>query len=156
PIREAFCRCVTQLRRSPPDLLLLIDYPDFNLRLAKEAKRLAIPVVYFVSPQVWAWRKSRIRVIARRVDKMLVILPFEEALYRDAGVSVEFVGHPLLDIAPVPLDRRRAKASLGLDPDETVVGILPGSRHRELAAHLPTMLAAAELLAKRVGRFRCV
>src|SRR5207249_3730280 len=96
PIRAAFHRAAEELRRSPPDLLLLIDYPDFNLRLARKAKRCGVRVVYFISPQVWAWRKSRVRTIARNVAKMLVILPFEEVIYRRAGVPVEFVGHPLL------------------------------------------------------------
>jgi lipid-A-disaccharide synthase len=156
PIHKAYRDAVSQMQESRPHLLLLIDYPDFNLRLAKEGRRLGIPVVYFISPQVWAWRKSRIQVIAQRVDKMLVILPFEEALYREAGVPVEFVGHPLLDIAPMPVDPRQAKARIGVDPEERVVGLLPGSRRREIESHLPRMLASADLLRRKVGNLRCV
>lgn len=156
PIRAAFRRAVNELRDAPPDLLLLIDYPDFNLRLAGQAKRFGVPVVYFVSPQVWAWRKSRLQTIARSVEMMLVILPFEEAIYQKAGVPVRFVGHPLLDILPAPMDRKLARKGLGLDPDRRIVGILPGSRRRELEAHLPIMLESARILRERVGDFQCL
>src|SRR5213594_3211501 len=90
PLREAFHRAVAILKQEPPDLLVLIDYPDFNLRLARQARRWGVPILYFISPQVWAWRSSRVRLIARRVDRILVILPFEEEIYRRAGVPVEF------------------------------------------------------------------
>jgi len=156
PIRAAFRRAEAVLRDAPPDLLLLIDYPDFNLRLADRAKRLGVPVVYFISPQVWAWRKSRVQAIARSVEKMLVILPFEEAIYQQAGVPVQFVGHPLLDILPAPMDRTQARQALGLDPGRRIVGILPGSRRRELEAHLPTMLESARILRERIGDFQCL
>ncbi len=156
PIRAAFHRAVNELREVPPDLLLLIDYPDFNLRLARRARDRGIPVVYFISPQVWAWRKSRLQAIARNVTKMLVILPFEEDIYRKAGVPVQFVGHPLLDILPPPMEKSLARTALGLDPDRRIVGLLPGSRRRELEAHLPIMLESAKLLKERVGDFQCL
>ena len=129
-----------------PDLVLLIDYPDFNLRLARKARRNGVPVLYFISPQVWAWRKGRVGQIAGTVDRMLVILPFEEAIYRSAGVPVEFVGHPLLDLVRVERTRDQALRPLGLDPKRPVVALLPGSRGNELQAHLGEMLGAAVLL----------
>ncbi|HXU11218.1 MAG TPA: lipid-A-disaccharide synthase [Candidatus Binatia bacterium] len=131
-----------------PDLVLLIDYPDFNLRVAKHAHRAGIPVLYFISPQVWAWRKGRVGQIAGVVDRMLVILPFEEEIYRRAGVPVEFVGHPLLDIVRPELTRRQALAPLGLEPDRRTVALLPGSRRNELHALLPVLVEAARLLRK--------
>jgi lipid-A-disaccharide synthase len=129
-----------------PDLVLLIDYPDFNLRLARRSRRAGTPVLYFVSPQVWAWRKGRVRRIARCVDRMLVILPFEEEIYRRASVPVEFVGHPLLDLARPTLNRQQVLGPLGLDPLRPTVALLPGSRRNELRSHLPAMLGAVSLL----------
>ena len=126
-----------------PDLVLLIDYPDFNLRLATHARNARVPILYFVSPQVWAWRKGRVKQIARTVDRMLVILPFEEEIYRQAGVPVEFVGHPLLDLVHPVLTRDQALRPLGLDPGRPTVALLPGSRRNELRAHLGIMRAAA-------------
>ncbi len=141
-------RAARSVLRSPerPDLVLLIDYPDFNLRLAKRARAAGVPVLYFVSPQVWAWRKGRVRQIASVVDRMLVILPFEEEIYRRAGIPVEFVGHPLLDLALPSRSREQALRPLGLDPARRTVALLPGSRRNELAAHLPIMLRAARRL----------
>jgi lipid-A-disaccharide synthase len=141
--REARAILVSHER---PDLVLLIDYPDFNLRLAKKARRAGAPVLYFVSPQVWAWRKSRVRQIAAIVDRILVILPFEEDIYRRAGVSVEFVGHPLLDLVGPARTRDQALRPLGLDPKRPTVALLPGSRRNELRAHLAIMLAAGRRL----------
>jgi lipid-A-disaccharide synthase len=129
-----------------PDLAILIDYPDFNLRLARHARRAGVPVLYFISPQVWAWRKGRVRQIAAVVDRMLVILPFEEEIYRRAAVPVEFVGHPLLDLVRVERGREQALGPLGLDPRRPTVALLPGSRQNEVAALLPAMLGAARLL----------
>jgi len=134
-----------------PDLVLLIDYPDFNLRLARKAKEAGVPVLYFVSPQIWAWRKGRVRQIAAMVDRMLVILPFEVEIYRRAGVPVEFVGHPLLDLVQKAGTRDQALRPLGLDPKRPTIALLPGSRRNELRAHLGIMLGAARLLR---GEFR--
>jgi len=156
PIRAAFQRAALELAEGRPDLLLLIDYPDFNLRLAERARRRGVPVVYFISPQVWAWRRSRIRDIARNVRLMLVILPFEEAIYREAGVPVQFVGHPLLDILPPPMDALEARKALGLDPQRRILGLLPGSRVKELKTHLPIMLDCARLLRARIGDLQCL
>jgi lipid-A-disaccharide synthase len=134
------------LRAVRPALLICIDFPDFNLLLARTAHRLGIPVCYFISPQVWAWRRGRIRTIRRLVRKMLVLFPFEETLYRQAGVDVTFVGHPLLDgLAAVP-SQEACRASLGLPKGALVLGLLPGSRQAEIHRHLPLLLGAAKRL----------
>jgi lipid-A-disaccharide synthase len=129
-----------------PDLVVLIDYPDFNLRLAARARRAGIPVLYFVSPQIWAWRRGRVKQIARLVDLMLVILPFEEAIYREASVPVRFVGHPLLDVVRATPSTRQILRPLGLDERSPTIALLPGSRRNEIGRHLRPMLGAARLL----------
>jgi lipid-A-disaccharide synthase len=135
-IRKLFYETVDRMREAPPDVLVAIDYPGFNLRLAAKAKGMGVPVVYYISPQVWAWKKGRMRVIARTVEKMLVILPFEEALYRASGVPCVYVGHPLLDhIASVRIR--------GIYKGGLVVGLLPGSREQEIQRILPVMLETA-------------
>ena len=145
------------LRERRPNLLVLIDFPEFNLRLAKLAKKLAIPVLYYVSPQVWAWRRRRVRQIARWVDRMAVIFPFEVAFYERYGVNVTFVGHPLLDAVHVREPREAVLAGLGLDSRKSTVALLPGSRRREVAYHLPVMLDAARRLSRgREIQFLCL
>lgn len=134
------------LATEKPDVVVLIDFPDVNLGLARRAKRLGIPVVFFVSPQVWAWKKHRLRQIQRNVDRMLVIFPFEEAWYRERGVAATFVGHPLAEMAAPTLEREAFARLHGLDAGREWVGVLPGSRPGEIALNLPTMLAAAALL----------
>ena len=135
-----------RLKREPPRALVVIDFPEFNLRLARHARRAGVPVVYFIPPQLWAWRRGRIRQMARRVSGVLAVLPFEQELYERAGVPVQFVGHPLLDVLPLDLTRAEARRRLGLDPSESVVGILPGSRREEVSHLLPPMLTAATRL----------
>jgi lipid-A-disaccharide synthase len=145
------------LRERKPDLLVLIDFPEFNLRLARYAKHLGIPVLYYVSPQIWAWRKGRVRQIARWVDHMAVVFPFEAALYENHGVAVSFVGHPLLDTMRITANRDEVLGQLGLDPAKPTVALLPGSRRREVAYHLPVMAeAAARLRRERDIQFLCV
>lgn len=145
------------LRERKPNLLVLIDFPDFNLRLAKLAKGWRIPVLYYVSPQIWAWRRGRVRQIARWVDQMAVVFPFEAAFYEKHGVKATFVGHPLLEAVRVGEDRANTLKKLGLDPGKTTVALLPGSRRKEVAAHLPVMLAAAARLeSERDIQFVCV
>src|SRR3984885_12586311 len=134
------------LRAERPDIAILIDFPDVNLSLAAELRRLHIPVVYFVSPQLWAWKKWRIRGVRRNVNRMLVIFPFEEDFYRAHGVSAEFVGHPLADLDPPTVTRERFASENGLETSKFWVGLLPGSRTRELLANLPPMLETARLL----------
>jgi len=131
------------LRERRPDLLVLIDFPEFNLRLAKLAKRLKIPVLYYISPQVWAWRRGRIRQIAKWVDHMVVVFPFEVPLYQKQGVRVSFVGHPLLDIVRCGDSREAMLAQLALDVRKRTIAILPGSRQGEVSHHLPVLLDAA-------------
>jgi len=140
----------TFMAREKPALLIIIDYPDFNIPLAKAAKKMGIPVFYYISPQVWAWRKGRIKTIARIVDAMAVILPFEEELYRQADVPVKFVGHPLLDVVKTTLSKEEAKKTFGLRPDWTTIGLLPGSRKNEADVLLPEMLKAAQILKERM------
>ncbi|MGH7767355.1 MAG: lipid-A-disaccharide synthase [Candidatus Binatia bacterium] len=136
------------LREQRPSLLILIDFPDFNMRVARVAKRLRVPVLYYISPQVWAWRKGRIEQIARSVDRVAVVFPFEAPLYEKAGVKVDFVGHPLLDIARATQSREETLVRLGLNPSKRTIALLPGSRRREVAYHLPVMLEAAALLSR--------
>ena len=134
------------LRKERPDLAILIDFPDVNLSLAGQLRRLGIPVVYFVSPQLWAWKKYRLREVRRNVTRMLVIFPFEETFYRERGVAADFVGHPLADLDPPIISREVFASENNLDASKFWVGLLPGSRTRELLANLPTMLEAARLL----------
>jgi len=138
------------LDRERPDLVILIDFPDFNLRLAKMAHRRGIPILYYIGPQVWAWRPNRINLIARLVKKMIVLFPFEVPLYEAAGVDVEWVGHPLLDIVKPTLAKEKAFQQFGLDPKRRTVGLLPGSRTHEVERLLPPLLASAHLLQKEI------
>jgi lipid-A-disaccharide synthase len=146
-LRRVFDRVLSEVERRRPDVAVLVDYPDFNLRLARQLRRRGVRVVYYVSPQVWAWRRGRLDSIRKTVDLMLVIFPFEEALYRDAGVPVGFVGHPLVDLIQPPRDPAKLRASLGLDPAKPVVALLPGSRLKEIGHNLPPLLGAVKLLA---------
>ncbi|HBA87571.1 MAG TPA: lipid-A-disaccharide synthase [Geobacter sp.] len=139
-----------KLRNAPPDLLILIDYPDFNLRLAKLAKRQGVKVLYFISPQVWAWRSGRVTGIGRVVDMMAVLFPFEVPFYQKAGVPVTFVGHPLLDLVRPTMKKEEAVTSLGLDPQRRCVGLFPGSRKSEIKKLLPVVLESARLLKERM------
>jgi len=138
------------LDQEKPDLVILIDFPDFNLRVAKIAHRRGIPVLYYISPQVWAWRSKRTKLIARLVKKMIVLFPFEVPLYEAAGVDVEWVGHPLLDIVRPTLPWEVAFQQFGLDPKRRTIGLLPGSRKHEVERLLPPLLASAHLLQKEI------
>ena len=138
-----------RLLSDAPRLLILIDYPDFNLRLAKIAKRAGIKVLYFISPQVWAWRSGRVKGIGQVVDRMAVLFPFEVPFYQNAGIPVSFVGHPLLDMVAPALESTLAADALGLDPARRVVGLFPGSRKSVIKRMLPTVLESAALLKAR-------
>ena len=148
-IRRVFRGLKERLRSDPPDLLVCVDLPDFNLRLAKVARRAGVPVVYYVSPQVWAWRRGRVRGIGRVVDHMLVIFPFEAEVYEQAGIPVTYVGNPLVERIPAVPGKAEARAALGLDPEAPVVALLPGSRRSEVLRMGPILLEAAELLEER-------
>ncbi len=132
-----------------PDVAVLIDFPDIHLKLAEEFKRLGIPVIFFVSPQLWAWKKGRIKLVQRFVDRMLVIFPFEEGFYRERGVDAQYVGHPLADLALPTVSRAEFAKANGLNVTKAWVGLLPGSRAKEIRLNLPEMLVAAGELAQR-------
>jgi lipid-A-disaccharide synthase len=135
-----------------PDVAVLIDFPDIHLKLAEEFRRLGIPVIFFVSPQLWAWKKGRIKRVQRFVDRMLVIFPFEEPFYRERGVDALYVGHPLADLALPEVTREEFAAETGLNVRKRWIGLLPGSRAKEIRLNLPEMLAAARVLLEHEPR----
>ena len=143
-------RLIAHAEAEKPDVFVAIDSPDFNFHLAKAMRRLGVPVVYYISPQLWAWRPGRMKTMQRIADRVLVIFPFEEEIYRRADVPVEWVGHPLLDVSSEPRPRAEFLESLGLDPDKPLVAILPGSRINEVRAILPRLLDAAKIIHGRL------
>lgn len=157
-IRETFRKATGALERHNPDVLVLIDYPDFNLKLAREAKKHRIKVFYYVSPQVWAWRKGRVKKIAGLVDQMAVVLPFEEEIYRNSGLDCEFVGHPVFDeIQDIRIDKREIRKELGMEEDRPLLSLLPGSRPHELNRLLPVLLETAREFSQSFRNFQlCV
>lgn len=148
-IYRAFTALKRILTSNPPDLLILIDYPDFNLRLAKVAKSRGVKVLYYISPQVWAWRVGRVKKIARLVDHMAVVFPFEVPFYEKEGVPVTFVGHPLVDHVQPSMPPADALRTFGLDPARRTVGLFPGSRRSEIRHLFPIILGTAKLLRER-------
>lgn len=147
-IRAALRILGNELRSNPPDLLILVDYPDFNLLLAKQAKKAGIPIFYYISPQVWAWRSGRVGKIGLLVDAMAVILPFEQEFYRQRGVAVDYVGHPLLDSVKYTVAREDFCRLHQINPDHVLLGLLPGSRKKEIRSMLPVFLETAARLAR--------
>ncbi len=137
--------------QDPPDLLILIDLPDFNLLLAKKAKKLNIPVFYYIPPQVWAWRQGRTGIIRDRTDKVGVILPFEESFLKERGVDARYVGHPLLDSVRTTLSREEFYKKYNIAPGRCCIGLLPGSRKQEVRSLLPVFLEAAEIITEKKG-----
>ena len=151
---RAYRRTIHRLSVDPPDAIVLIDFPEFNLLIAKHAKRLGIPVIYYVSPQVWAWRTGRVKKIAKRVRKMLCLFEFEKKFYEDAGVDVTHVGHPLLDTMGDKLgviDPAAIRWGLGLAENQTVIGLLPGSRRKEVQYIYPILLKATAILRDEIS-----
>lgn len=148
-IRRAMATLAEFLERERPALLVPIDFPDFNLRLAAKARRAGVEVVYFVSPQIWAWRRGRVRMIRRLVRRMLVLFPFETGFYESAGVPVTFVGHPAADHAAPARSARELRAAAGFDADAEIVALVPGSRRGEVGRLLPRILEAALLVRER-------
>ena len=144
------------LREQRPDLLVLIDFPDFNILVGRQARKLGIPVLYYISPQVWAWRKGRVRTIAELVKAIMVLFPFEVDLYRQAGADVRFVGHPLVDVVRSEHTQEEARELLGLARDRRTVALLPGSRTKEIEHLLTDMLSAARILQERIPELQCV
>ncbi|HEX4039320.1 MAG TPA: lipid-A-disaccharide synthase [Acidobacteriaceae bacterium] len=151
-IYREYRRLRASIAAERPAAAILIDFPDVNLSLARHLKRQNVPVVYFVSPQLWAWKKYRIRNVQRYVDRMLTIFPFEERFYHDHGVHAEFVGHPLAGLQPPRIPRDDFARQAGLDPSRTWVGLLPGSRSKEIRLNLPEMVRAAALLERQTGQ----
>ncbi|MDD4879882.1 MAG: lipid-A-disaccharide synthase [Candidatus Omnitrophica bacterium] len=149
--KDAFNLLVRKLDSEKPDAVVLIDYPEFNLRFAIEAKKRGIPVIYYISPQIWAWRKGRVNTVKKYVDKMIVILGFEKDFYAKEGVNVEFVGHPLLDVVKPSFGRDEFLKKYGLEPAFKVIALLPGSRLTEIERNLPIMLKAAKRIKDRFG-----
>ena len=152
-IWQGFSLAKQLLKSLKPDLLVLIDFPDFNLRVAAKAKKLGIPVLYYISPQLWAWRAGRVKKIKKLVDHMAVILPFELDFYEEHGVPATYVGHPLLD---GDLPQGKIDTADEGPIQETVIGLLPGSREKEVIRNLPVMLSAAEKIQRASGRVRFV
>ena len=144
------------LEEESPDALVLIDYPGFNLKLAAYASEKGIPVIFFNSPQIWAWRKGRLDTIKRVVDKMIVLFPFEEEIYQQAGVDVSWVGHPLLDEIGQESNSAALRKNCGLRADLPLLAIAPGSRPSEMRKHLPTMLEALPEIEKKIGEFQSI
>ncbi len=137
------------IKKEHPELLIIIDFPDFNLMLAKFAKKLGIPVFYYISPQVWAWRPGRVKTIAQRVDRVGVILPFEEEFFRSRGLIADYVGHPLLDSVKITKNRRKFCKEQTIDPESLCIGLLPGSRKKEIVSLLPILLKSAQRVQKQ-------
>ena len=159
-ISKAFKTLVKKAEDKKPALALLLDYPDFNLRLAKQLSRLNVPVFYYISPQVWAWRSGRVDLIKKVIKKMLVVFPFEEGFYRQHGIDAHFVGHPLLDEVEKQKfsaeKRLLTREHLGIKKDDFLVGLLPGSRVSELKNNFESQLRAAELISKKHSHARFV
>lgn len=145
-IYREFFRLVSVARSRKPDVAVLIDFPDFNLRLAEKLHGMGVPVVYFVSPQLWAWKQRRIWRVKKFVDRMLVIFPFEETYYRERQVAAEYVGHPLADLPLPQISREEFARQFGLDAQKQWIALLPGSRKKEVLLNLPVMLEAARML----------
>jgi lipid-A-disaccharide synthase len=145
-IYREYRRLRASIDAEKPDVAVLIDFPDVNLSLARRLKRQGVPVIYFVSPQLWAWKKYRIRSVQRYVDRMLTIFPFEERFYHDHGVEAEFVGHPLAELDPPQVTRDEFARQAQLDASKPWVGLLPGSRGKEIRLNLPEMVRSAAML----------
>lgn len=156
-IHKAFKTIKKHLNEQKPDLLILIDYPGFNLRLAQYAKKkLGLKILYYISPQIWAWKAKRIHVIKQCVDRMAVILPFEKVLYENAGVPVNFVGHPLVEKIALTKDTMSCRKELQLPLNKKLIALLPGSRGHEIERHMPVLINTAQLLLKQDPNFHFI
>jgi len=155
-IKKAMALVKERLEQTRPDLLVLVDYPEFNLKMARHARELGIKVLFYISPQVWAWRPKRIHKIGKLIDHMAVIFKFERQYYENAGIPVSFVGHPLVDKVKVSADREALRAELGIAAADRVIGLFPGSRHSEISRLLPLMFETAELMRKRDPQIRFI
>lgn len=152
-IRQVKKRLLAEMDSDPCHLAVLVDYPGFNLRLAEDLKKRSIPIIYYISPQIWAWGGKRIEKIKKLVEKMIVFFPFEEELYQKHSVNVEFVGHPLAELAKPRLGKREFLERLGLEQECQLIGLFPGSRLQEVRQHLPIMLRAVEIIQATKNEF---
>lgn len=143
-IRDLYNSTVNYLKKNRPDALILVDYPGFNIRIAAEAKKLGIPVIWYISPQIWAWHHKRLYTLAKVVDRMIVIFPFEKKLYEEENVDTVYVGHPLFDVIKVTRSREEMCEEFGLDPERPIISIVPGSRRKEVKGFLPILLDGAQ------------
>lgn len=155
-IKRVFRLALKEIDARSPDAVVLVDYPGFNLKMAAEVKARGIPVIYYISPQIWAWWKGRLKAIKQSVDKMLVVFKFEEPLYKDYGVDVSFVGHPLLENAQAQLSREAFLNKLGLSPRKKTIGLVPGSRKMEVERILPILLESAKIIGQRLPQVQFV
>ena len=155
-IKRAMAIVRARLEQTRPDLLVLVDYPEFNLKMARHAGTLGIPVLFYISPQVWAWRPKRIHKIGRLIDHMAVIFQFEKKYYEDAGIPVSFVGHPLVDKVKISANADSMRPLLGISAEARVVGLFPGSRHSEIERLLPMMFATAAQMQAQDPQLRFV
>lgn len=146
---EAYRKLGAHLRESRPDLFIPVDYPDFNLRMSARARALGIPVIYYISPQLWAWRSGRVREIKKNVDRMIVILPFEQEWYRAHGLDVDYVGHPLVDTLAERPSRKDARTAFEIPGDQLLITFMPGSRKSEIRVLYPVIRRTAELIHDR-------
>ena len=148
--KKLFKSVVDELKNGNYSGIILIDYPEFNLKVAHEANKLGIPIIYYVSPQIWAWRRGRRKEIAKIVSKMLVVLPFEVKHYEGTGLDIEYVGHPLLDVIKLTMTKDVVCKKFDLDSNKLIIGLLPGSRKGEVERILPIMIATAELIKQKI------
>ncbi len=152
--RRCFETFLKNVQERKPAAVILVDYPGFNLRLAGRLKKMGVKVIYYISPQVWAWKENRVRFIKKNVDRMLVLFDFEKKFYADRGVEVDFVGHPLADEVDLTSGREETLLNAGLSPDKFTIGLLPGSRQKEIESLLPAMIDAAQIMHHEDPRFQ--
>lgn len=155
-IRRVFSTILKEAEKRKPDVAVLIDYPGFNIRIAKALKKQGIPIVYYISPQVWAWKERRKHTLAKVVDRMLVIFPFEESIYRNLGMDVQFVGNPLVDVVMPSVSREAFFQHFKLSKYHPTLCLLPGSRKQEVLKLLPPMMESVEILRKSIPELQCV
>jgi len=155
-IKKVFDQTIKQIDATHPDCVVLVDYPGFNLRLASVIKKRGIKIIYYISPQVWAWREKRVLKIKKLVDRMIVLFPFEQNIYSKYGMKVDYVGHPLVDEIIVDKNRAEILNAIGQSESKTTIGLMPGSRAKEVDRHLPCMLEAAQILYKENNQLQFI
>ncbi len=155
-VKDARDAIISRVERDRPDMAILVDYPGFNLRLAKSLAKKGIPVVYYISPQVWAWGRNRVKIIKKNVKKMVVFFAFEKEFYKTYGIDAEFVGHPLVDVVKVTASRDEVLNKLSFSKDKRTVAILPGSRVSEITMLLPEIAKAASIVSEKIGNVQFI